>query len=66
MTISIEHLLEQSQMSLLKASVELVNKDQEIAALKDDARLKDAQIAILQCKLQRTVVPFHKRERETA
>lgn len=64
--MTIEQLLEQSQMSLLKASVEIVEKDAEIAALKEDARLKDAQIAVLQCKLQRTVVPFHKRERQSA
>lgn len=58
MTISIEHLLEQSQMKLLQASVEAINRDKEIAVLRNEVKLLAAEISILQCKLQRRAVPF--------
>jgi hypothetical protein len=61
MTISIEQLLEQSQMKLLQASVDQVNKDIEITALKETVRLQEAQITALQCRLQRAAIPFHSR-----
>jgi hypothetical protein len=56
--MTIEQLLEQSQMKLLAATVEIINKDSEIAAHKDTIKLLEAEIAILQCKLQRQAVPF--------
>jgi hypothetical protein len=56
--MTIEQLLEQSQMNLLKASVEAINKDKEIEELKHALKLLGAEISILQCKLQRAAVPF--------
>lgn len=61
MTISIEQLLEQSQMKLLAATVEIIEKDTENAQLKDALNLAAAENAILRCKLQRATVPFNKR-----
>lgn len=61
MTISIELLLEQSQMKLLQASVVLIEKDQQIVTLEESLKLAQAEIAILKCKLQRAAIPFNSR-----
>jgi hypothetical protein len=47
---------------LLQASIEIIERDQEIAKLKNDIAIAEARIAILQCKLQRLRVPFRLRE----
>jgi hypothetical protein len=54
--------------TMLRASCDLIDKDREIASLKvalskqrAALALKDAQIATLQCRLQRRQIPFNQR-----
>lgn len=64
MTINIDHTAK-----LLQASIDLISKDKQIAALKESVVLlrreiafQDEQIASLQCRLQRSVLPFKRAE----
>lgn len=64
MTINIDHTAK-----LLQASCDLISKDKQIAALKEsnallvrEIELQDAQITALQCRLQRSVLPFKRAE----
>lgn len=63
MTINIDHTAK-----LLQASIDIIEKDNEIArlnklvaALQSSLALQDAQISTLQCRLQRSTIPFDKR-----
>lgn len=44
--------------TLLLASIELAEKDEEIVGLKQQISLLEARIAIMECKLQRSRLPF--------
>jgi hypothetical protein len=48
-------------LKLLQASVEREAMKKEIAALKATVQLQEAQITALQCRLQRSHLPFDKR-----
>lgn len=58
MTISIEQLLERAQAKLLQASVDMIAKDKQIAALKLKVALQTERIGILEAQVQRSRLPF--------
>jgi hypothetical protein len=53
-------------IKLLQASIDMLEKDREIAALKQTVAIQEARIAIMECKLQRRSVPFAARAQAQA
>jgi hypothetical protein len=64
MTISIEQQLDEANVKLLQASIDLLEKDNEIAELKVQLDVRDKRIAALEGAARRSTLPF-KRDQTT-
>lgn len=60
MTISIEQQLDIASEKLLQSSVDLLEKDRIIAALRSSLALQDTRIAALEAQQRRSALPFRR------